>query len=335
MLELDGSEGGGQLVRTALSLSAITGTPFEMTGIRGARPEPGLRPQHLAAVETLATITDAEVTGAEQGSEELTFEPKRLQGGEHEADIGTAGSVTLLFDALLPLAARLDEPLSVRATGGTDVKWSPSMDYFRRVKLPLLWNRGLHATVDLRRRGFYPKGGGEATLRLAPSSLSPVDLTERGPNRGARIYSVASAGLADSDVAERQADEAVRLLSEAGLDVLERSAAYAAADSDGSALVVRLDFEHALAGFDALGERGKPSEAVAGDAVAAALAFLDASGAADRHLADQLVVPVALAGGEVSLPGVTDHVETGVDLVRAFGFDVTLEADAGGPTLRA
>lgn len=333
MLELDGSGGGGQLVRTALSLSALTGTPFEMTDVRGARPEPGLRPQHLAAVETLAAITDAEVAGAEQGSEELTFEPDRLRGGEYEALIETAGSVTLLFDALLPLAVGLDEPLAVRATGGTDVKWSPPVDYLRRVKLPLLRPHGFHATVDLLRRGFYPKGGGDATLRLAPASPSALALTERGELAGARVYSVSSAGLADSDVAERQADEAARLLSEAGVDVLERSATYAAADSDGTAVVVRLDFADSLAGFDALGEPGKPSEAVAGEAVAAALSFREGPGAVDRHLADQLVVPLALAGGQVSVPGVTDHVETCVDLVGAFGYDVTLEPGTDGATL--
>lgn len=333
MLELDGSDGGGQLVRTALSLSAVTGTPFQMSGIRGARPEPGLRPQHLTAVETLATITDAEVSGAEQGSEELTFEPERLRGGEYEANIGTAGSVTLLLDALLPLAVELEEPLSVRTTGGTDVKWSPPLDYLRQVKLPLLRAHGLHATVDLRRRGFYPQGGGDATLRLAPSSLSPPSLTEQGPLAGARIYSVASSGLADSDVAERQAEEAGRLLSDAGIEVLERSATYAVADSDGSAVVVRLD-GNVLAGFDALGEPGKPSEAVAGEAVEAALAFRDGPGAVDRHLADQLVIPVALAGGEVELPAVTEHVESCVELVRAFGFDVAVEEDGDGATLR-
>lgn len=335
MLELDGSDGGGQLLRTALSLAALTGTPFEMTGIRGARPEPGLRPQHLTAVETLAAVTDADVDGAEPGAEELTFEPTALRGGEYEAAIGTAGSLTLLFDAVLPLAVELDEPLALSATGGTDVKWSPPMDYHRRVKLPLLGRHGLHATVDLRRRGFYPEGGGEATLWLAPSTLAAASLTDRGDPAGARVYSVSSEDLADADVAERQADEAARLLSEAGVEVMERSRTDAAADSAGTALVVRLDFERSVAGFDALGEPGKPAEDVAADAVDAALSFRETGAAVDRHLADQLLVPLALAGGEVAIPRVTDHVETSLELVRAFGHDVAVDSGADGAVLSA
>jgi RNA 3'-terminal phosphate cyclase (ATP) len=142
MLDLDGSEGGGQLLRTALSLSAVETTPFRMTGVRGSRPEPGLMPQHLTAVETVAAVTDAEVTGAELGSEELTFEPGLPTGGDYEADVGTAGSVTLLFDALLPVSVAVEAPLAVRARGGTDVQWSPPLDYARLVKLPLLRRRG-------------------------------------------------------------------------------------------------------------------------------------------------------------------------------------------------
>ncbi len=335
MLELDGSEGGGQLVRTALSLSALTGTAFEMSGIRGARSEPGLRPQHLTAVETVAAITDADVEGAEQGSEALTFDPAILRGGEYEAAIGTAGSLTLLFDAVLPLAAELDDPLTLHAKGGTDVKWSPPTDYYRRVKLPLLGRHGLWATVELRRRGFYPAGGGEATLRLAPSTPSSLALTERGPLAGARIYSVSSGGLADDDVAERQAGEARRLLEQAGVDVIERSVTYAATDSPGTALVVRLDFERSVAGFDALGEPGKPAESVAADAVEAALSFREGPGAVDAHLADQLLVPLALAGGEVAIPRVTDHVETSLDLLRAFGYDVDRRPGTDGTVLTA
>jgi len=333
MLDLDGSEGGGQLLRTALSLSAVETTPFRMTGVRGSRPEPGLRPQHLTAVETVAAVTDAEVTGAELGSEELTFEPGPPTGGDYEADVGTAGSVTLLFDALLPVSVAVEAPLAVRARGGTDVQWSPPLDYARRVKLPLLRRHGIHAVVDPRRRGFYPAGGGDATLRLAPSSPSSPSLTDRAPLAGARVYSVASAGLADDDVAERQASEAARLLSADGVDVVRRSAAYATADSPGSALVVRLDYSGGVAGFDALGEPGKPAETVAVEAVEQALSFRKGSGAVDDHLADQLLPLLALAGGEVAVPRVTDHVHASLEIVRAFGRDVALDSRADGGTV--
>lgn len=335
MLELDGSAGGGQLLRTALSLSAVAGEPFRMTDVRGGRETPGLRPQHVAAVRAMAEVVDAEVSDVDVGSDDITFEPGAPAGGTYEVDIGTAGSATLLADAILPLSTRLAEPLAVRVVGGTDVKWSPPVDALRFVKLPLLRRAGLQASVEVDRRGFYPAGGGAVTLRLAPSTLRPLALTDRGELAGARVYSVASASLAENDVAGRQASAARERLEGAGVEVLEWSATHAATRSPGSAVVVRLDYEGSLAGFDALGERGRPAEDVAGDAVDAALAFDDGPGAVDAHLADQLVVVLALAGGAVDVPVVTDHAETSVELVRAFGYDVAIEDRDGGHRLTA
>ena len=330
MLELDGSDGGGQLVRTALALSAVSGTPFEMVNIRGDRPNPGLGHQHFTAVRALAEIAAADVSEVEVGDEELTFEPETVAGGEYEADIGTAGSITLLFEALLPLAPALPEPLTLWATGGTDVKWSPPLDYFRYVKLPFLRRHGLHAAVELDRRGFYPKGAGRVGLQLAPSSVEQFAATDRegGP---ARIYSVASANLATQDVAERQADEAARRIEAAGVATIERSVTYAEAASAGTAIVVRLDGPPA--GFTALGERGVPAEEVAGKAVDATLAFRDGPGAVDEHMADQLVPWLALSGGRVRIPRVTDHVETVVNLVSEFGYEVALDRRDEGAVL--
>lgn len=346
MLELDGSEGGGQLVRTALALSAVTGRPFELTGIRGGRETPGLRPQHAAAVAMVTAITDAECSDVEVGTESLEFAPSSLDGGHFEFDVGTAGSLPLLFDTVLPLSLRAAAPITVTATGGTDVKWSPPLAYFRSVKLPLLRQWGVWAAVDVARRGFYPAGGGRATLSVAPSSPSPLSLPERGAVRGASVYSVESGDLADADVAERQATEARSRLEAAGLDVHAVTESTVDTLSAGSALVVRLDYDAAgdalapIVGFDALGERGKPAEDVAGDAVDDALAFHDGSvsglsAAVDDHLADQLVVFLALAGGTVRIPAVTDHVESCVDLVSAFGFDVTVEESGDESVLSA
>lgn len=336
MLELDGSAGGGQLVRTALALSALTGEPFRMEKVRGARPEPGIRPQHAAAVRAAAAACDARVEGAEVGSDEFTFEPGAPEGGEIEVDVGTAGSATLVCDTVLPLATCIDEPLALAVAGGTDVKWAPPADYYRRVKLPLLARFGLDAEFAVDRRGFYPDGGGEVALRLRPSSLSPPDLRARGAFEGARVYSVAATDLEDAEVAQRQAEAAAEGLAEAGLAVREQSATYAEADCPGSALVVRAEYERALAGFDALGERGKPSEAVAGDAVADALAFHAGDAAVDDHAADQLLVFLAQAGGRVAVRRVTDHVATSLDLLAAFGFDLeTDERDDGTVLIRS
>lgn len=335
MLELDGSDGGGQLVRTALSLSVLTGRPFRMEGIRERRPNPGLRPQHVAAVDLLATIGDAEVSGASEGSETLTFEPRGVRTGSYEVDIGTAGSVTLLFDAVLPLAATLDDGLAVHATGGTDVKWTPSMDYYRRVKLPQLRRFGVGAAVELDRRGFYPAGGGEATLWLGPSSLRTVDLASRGSILGARVYSAASTDLAERDVAERQAETATDRLDGLDVDVLERTVEYSDARSTGSVVAIRLDCEGATAGFDGLGERGKPAESVAKDAVERARSYEASAAAVDANAADQLLAFLALAGGRVAVPTVTDHVATNVALLDRFDVDVSVDRSGAVPVLAA
>jgi RNA 3'-terminal phosphate cyclase (ATP) len=361
LLELDGSAGGGQLLRTALALSMVTRQPFRMQNVRGDRSTPGLKPQHRTGVRAAAEVCDATVSGAEQGSETLTFRPGTLNGSDSRSDsdfapdpgprrveveIGTAGSVLLLFDALLPLAAELDRPLAVTTTGGTDVKWSPTLAHYRRVKLPLVREAGVFAAVESARTGFYPAGGGEATLWLAPSELSPVEVTDRGSLAGVRIYSKASRDLADANVSERQAASAVERLRGGLRDgagkapresadespITETTVSSVETPSPGSAVTVALDYEGTTAGFDALGERGKSAEEVGTEAAEAALAFHEGTGAVDRHTADQLVVFLALAGGRVAIPEATDHVRTGMDLVNEFGFSVELaEGDSRDP----
>ncbi|WEL18154.1 RNA 3'-terminal phosphate cyclase (ATP) [Halorhabdus sp. SVX81] len=335
MLELDGGDGGGQLFRSALTLSALTTTDFEMENIRGSRPEPGLKPQHLTALQTVADITNASVEGAEVDESTITFEPVEPTGGHYEAAIGTAGSVTLLFDAVLPIASALDRPLSLTATGGTSVAWSPSMPWYRRVKLPLLRRSALQAAIDVERTGLYPAGGGQATLSLAPSTPSALHLRDRGQPERARIHSTATTDLEDSDVAERQAKQACQRLaaSDVDIEVTERATRYVSADSTGTVALVVLEYENGVIGADALGEPGKPAEDVADDAVDAALTAHETGAAVDGHLADQLIPWLATVGGEVRIPRVTDHVETHVDLFDAFGFDVRIERTDDGTVL--
>ncbi|ADB62081.1 RNA 3'-phosphate cyclase [Haloterrigena turkmenica DSM 5511] len=355
-IDLDGATAGGQFVRTALTLSVLENEPVRIENVRGNRSTPGLRHQHLAVLETMAAVCDADVSGAELGAETVEFEPGlestadasgwsgagrgRLAGGTYEVDIGTAGSATLLFDALLPLASVLESQLSVTVTGGTDVAWSPPLDYVRRVKLPLLRRVGLTAAVEVDRRGFYPDGGGRATLHLAPSTLEPIELAERGPLEGVRLYSTESASLADRDVAYRQAEGALErlALAEADLEVVDRCERTVESPSPGSAIVLRVDHGTGIAGFTALGERGKPAERVGEDAADAANRFLKrdieaGSGPApvDRHMADQLLVFLALAGGRVRIPAVTDHVATSRELLEAFGADLRLELERDAP----
>jgi len=326
MLEIDGDEGGGQLLRSSLALAAITERPVRIENVRGNRPEPGLKPQHLAALEAIAEVCDATVDGTTPGSEVVTFDPGSVRGGTVEVDVGTAGSATLVFDTVVPLAGALDESLSVTATGGTEVTWSPPLSFYRRVKLPLCRQFGLVAAVERHRTGFYPAGGGRATLQIGPSRFSPIALEARGEFVGARIDSRTSQDLADSDVARRQARQARERLDGAGVDVFEETVTAAATDSPGSAVLVELVYERTRAGFDALGEPGKPAERVADDAVDEALAFYGTDAAVDRHTADQLLVFLALAGGRLSVPEMTDHVESSLALFEQFGVDLTVDS---------
>lgn len=335
MIEIDGAAGGGQLLRTTLALSVITGEAVSISDIRGARETPGLRPQHLAAVRLLAEVSNAEVSEVDVGSTRLEFDPGHPQPGTYEATIGTAGSITLLFDTVLPIATVLDAPVTVDARGGTDVKWSPPMDFLRLVKLPLLRRHGLQAAVDVDRWGFYPEGGGAARLHLAPSTLTPIELDRGGAITGVRVYSKCSRSLADSDVADRQRRAAVERLVDRELPVVEETVAIAETRSPGSAIVLRLESGAALAGFDALGERGKPAEDVGEEAADRALEFLDGGGAVDSHLADQLLVFLALGAGSIPIPAVTDHIDTSLGLVEAFDQPVTLVEEPDGPGLRS
>ncbi|MCF2166536.1 RNA 3'-terminal phosphate cyclase, partial [Halobacterium salinarum] len=336
---LDGSSGGGQLVRTALTCAAVSGESFRMRYVRRARSNPGLQAQHCAAVNAVADICDAATDGVEVGSEAFSFEPEVAAeeadddeeptlGGTTSVEVGTAGSIPLVFDSLLPLAGALDEPITATLTGGTDAKWAPPMDYFQHVKLPLLREHGIDATVSVDRRGFYPRGGGEATLTVEPSTPTPITLTERGDREALTAYSVAESSLADDEVAEQQATAAA---PDAAHEI-----AYADADSAGSAVVLAAEYEHSRAGFAALGERGVSADAVGENAADAHAAFESGPGAVDSHLADQLVPVVAVAGGEVRAPEVTTHVETCVDLLAEFDYDIGIEhTDDGAVVLSA
>lgn len=335
MLTIDGTDGGGQMLRTALSLAVVTDTPFRLEEVRGSRPNPGVQPQHLAAIELATDYCDADVEGAALEADSVTFRPGAVRDPSVSVDVRTAGSITLLFDTLLPIAATVDEPLEVTATGGTDVKWSPTVGYLQQVKLPLLARFGVQANVDLEKTGFYPVGGGEATLGAKPTSLSPVVLDRRGALERVDVYSKASASLEDAEVADRQAARARERLDDAGFSTNLGAIDYVESRSAGSSLLLRGVYEETIVGVDVIGERGKPSEAVADDAVDQFEAVHEEGGAVDAHMADQIMVFLALAGGRVRIPRVTDHVRTNLTVLDAFGSDVSVEREAEGSAILA
>jgi len=317
MLHLNGSygEGGGQILRTSLSLAALLGDAVRITDIRAGRTKPGLRPQHLMAVKALAHITRAEVEGADLGSRELTFRPRAIQAGNYFFDVaektGSAGSVTLVAQALLPplLAAR--GPTTVTIRGGTHVAWSPPAHYVQAVFLPALAELGVTATLTLTRWGWYPRGGGEVQLRVQPApELSSRTWT--APADPQDFQALSAASRVPAHVIQRQARRLKERLG-AGLPVEEVEAA---ALDPGSFVFLW----GPRAGFEALGARGKPAEKVADEAAEQFLRFQKRGAAIDRHLADQVLLYLARAPGpsKFTTSEITQHLLTNIWVIEQF-----------------
>jgi len=329
MIEIDGSlgEGGGQLLRSSLTLAAITGEPFRMTRIRARRRPPGLKAQHRKAVEAMAAICRARVEGATLGSPTLLFEPGPITPGEFSFDIGTAGATSLVLQTILPPLSLASAASRVDLRGGTHVRWSPCFDYVNLQWLPYLKKIGFDADLEMARAGFYPAGGGIVHAAIRPvGCLHPIRVVQRGPLRAIRGIS-AVAGL-DPRIGQRQRDQAASRLGVLA-PVLELEVVRLSSSSPGTLLLLRAEFENSGACFFSLGERGKPAERVADEAVDELLEFLATGGAVDPYLADQLIVPLALAPGESALAvsRVTGHLTTNAEIVRRF-LPARIEIDA-------
>ena len=317
MLSLDGSygEGGGQILRTALSLAALTGTSVRMARVRAGRSRPGLRPQHLTAVQAMARISQAEVTGARLGSQDLTFRPRSLRGGDYVFDVAeatrSAGAVSLIIQALLPLLLRTESPATVILKGGTHVPWSPPAHYLSHVFLPALAAMGAEVNLTLERWGWYPRGGGEVRLTTGPARLL-TGVQWRTPADISAFQALSAAAQLPEHVARRQAARVAARLGEA-----VPVAIVPAGGQDPGSLVFLWG---PRAGFSALGVRGKPAEQVADEAVEAYLAYRASGAAVDRHLADQMLIYLALAKGPSTFTteAVTSHLITNVWVIEQF-----------------
>jgi RNA 3'-terminal phosphate cyclase (ATP) len=298
MHEIDGAygEGGGQLLRTSVALAAITGRPVHLRNIRAKRANPGLAPQHLAAVKAVASLCGAEVDGLELRSSEIWFRPGPLRGGQYDFPVGTAGSITLVLQAVLPVAIMCPERTSMHIAGGTDVRASPPLDYFRHVLLPLMSRMGVRAKIDVLRRGYYPRGGGEVIVEVEPSSsLQPLVLDTPGILAGIQVFAHV-ANLPDH-ISQRMANSALTELapfSTLGVEfeLLGRNRAV----GPGGAVVLIGQTENTRLGASAVAQRGMHSEELG----AAAGQFLRqeiVSGATlDVHAADQVLIYLGLAG---------------------------------------
>ena len=320
VIEIDGAygEGGGQLVRTAVALAALSGRPLRLRNVRAQRARPGLAAQHLAALRAVAALCDARCEGLELRAQAFSFEPRaRPAGGELRVDVGTAGSVTLVLQALVPVLLAARTPARVVVTGGTDVRQAPSWDYFREVLLRLLARMGLRLRASLARRGYYPRGGGEITLEVAPGIPAPLDL--RGDAVSWRIAGEAHVANLPVTIAERMRGAALAALGrEAAIGA--RALGDEEATGTGGAITAWAESDAGLLGASRIAERGVRAEAL-GDAVGREIAADLASGATlDAHAADQVLVYLAMARGRSSFTArtVSSHARTAIWLIPQF-----------------
>jgi RNA 3'-terminal phosphate cyclase (ATP) len=333
-LEETAGEGGGQVLRTALALSALTGQGFEMTRIRARRTRPGLQPEHLAAVRAVGMACDARVSGAFDGSPDLRFEPGAIAAGEFRFEMGTAGAVTLVLEAVLPVLGAASGASRVDVVGGTHVPESPSYDYFARHWAAVVLGLGLVIRPQMARAGFFPPGGGEVQARVEPwkRPAASLDLAERGALVG--IRGISGAARVKGGAAERQRDAAERVFWERRRFEADWQVVEVTADSPGSFLFLEVVFERGRGAFGFLGQRGMSPEALGDRAARRLLRFVeDEEGAVDAHLADQLVVPLVAGGGggRVSTVEVTRHLESAAEVATRFGLPVTVWGRTGGP----
>ncbi len=330
MIELDGStgEGGGQILRTALTLSMITGQPFRIIDIRARRPKPGLMRQHLVAVQAAARVSNAQVNGVELGSQTLTFAPKAIKSGHYDFAIGSAGSCTLVLQTLMLALLHADGPSTVRITGGTHNPMAPPAQFLQRVYGPLLARMGAQVNIELVRYGFYPAGGGEIIASIAPcAQLQPLVLLERGERVEGYAESF-TAGIPGS-VAQRelQCIGAGMGWAEAQLRVRTLPPEF----GPGNALLLTLAYEQVTEVFAAYGEKAVSSETVAKQVLQEARRYIVSGAAVGEHLADQLMLPLALAGGGVFTADVlSGHAVTNAEVIRRF-LPVELVLEQEGP----
>lgn len=313
MITIDGSfgEGGGQILRTSVAMAAITKTPVKITNIRSNRPKPGLSAQHLTAIRAMASLTDAEVIGLALRSTEITFTPGEIKSGTYRMDIGTAGSISLLLQCLIPVALHAPDTVLLDITGGTDVKWSPTIDYLRYVTTHALAAMGCDISIEVLRRGYYPRGGGRVRAVIEPSEISGVDFDRKTPDM---VYGCSHASRLPEHVVNRQRDAAISRLEDHGYaaDIMTE---HEDAASTGSGITLWCG----NIGGSALGERGKRAEVVGFDAADSIIRELDSGASVDLHLADQLIPYMAMAkSGSFTTREPSLHTKTNIWLSEQF-----------------
>jgi RNA 3'-terminal phosphate cyclase (ATP) len=331
MILIDGSEGegGGQILRSSLALSICTRQSFRIANIRANREKPGLMRQHLTAVKAAGEICDADIVGAELGSRELTFRPAALKAGQYSFAIGTAGSCTLVLQTVLPALLTARAASSVKISGGTHNKGSPPFDFLQRAFLPLLARMGANIAIGLTRYGFYPRGGGEIRVSIEPvTEWSTLALHERGARTNAFAESYVAA--IPVHVGQRELEVIGRTLSWSHEQLHLRGLSNDL--GPGNAVTVTIAHEHVTEVFTGFGERGVRAEQVAEAAAREARAYIAHAAPVGEHLADQLLLPMALAGaGSFTCTHITPHLRSNALVIERFtGKRTTIDATEQG-----
>jgi RNA 3'-terminal phosphate cyclase (ATP) len=328
MLELDGAqgEGGGQVLRTALTLAMITGRPFRIVNIRANRPKPGLMRQHLVAVQAAAQVCGADVSSAAVGARELEFWPGRIRGGSYSFAIGTAGSCTLVLQTLLLALLFADAPSTVTVCGGTHNPMAPPAHFLERSYGRAMAAMGAEMSIELRRHGFYPAGGGEIVAAVQPcGQLKHIELM----SPGARLHSYAESLIAG--VPERVARRELECVA-TGLGWSESQLHQRKLPDEqgpGNVLLITLDSEHVTEVIAGFGEKSVTAENVARHAVGEVRRYIASGAAVGEHLADQLLIPMALAGGgKFTVARVSQHALTNAAVIARF-LPVDIQFEAG------
>ncbi|MBI3652591.1 MAG: RNA 3'-terminal phosphate cyclase [Acidobacteria bacterium] len=318
MMVIDGSfgEGGGQILRTSLSLALLTGTAFRLEKIRAKRKNPGLLRQHLTAVEAAVAVGHAEVSGATIGSPELSFKPNAIRGGNYRFAVGSAGSVTLVLQTVLPALLLADQPSTLVLEGGTHNPFAPPYDYVAQVFLPLLERMGATVSLQLERYGFYPAGGGKFAVTIEPcAQLKRLDLMKRG-----KLLSQSARAIVANlprHIGERELQTVRRKMAwqDAALEVEETRNANGA----GNVLMIELAYEKVTEIFTAFGEKNVRAEVVAERAAKEAREYLQTEAPVGEHLADQLLLPMAMGeGGSLVTVKPSLHTTTNIAVIKKF-----------------
>src|SRR5713226_766894 len=321
LIEIDGSygEGGGQILRTAVAFSIILGRPVRVTKVRAGRNNPGLRPQHASVLKILRDVCSGSLEGGEVGSTTITFYPGVVEALSMKVDLGTAASITLVLQAVVPAASLSGSSLDLELVGGTDVPWSPTFDYFASIVVPALKLMGVGCRAETSKRSYYPSGGGAVKAAVEPcKEVAPLKLAERGSNPPASIAS--RCGRLPTHVAERQSQAARSYLHGQGIEVGGASASPAVSDSPGSSILISTVRGNCFLGSDSIGALGKSAESVGREAAKEFASAYQSGACVDVHLSDTIAPFLSLAAtnSRILLPSVSEHLKTSLQIARLF-----------------